>query len=365
MPCAATIQQGDLMTAKRSQRDPGVRILACECAPASALAAEVAARIDRDGPALAPPLGAIVLDGCDDRCESRVLAAEDVPTFAVSLRELGVTARQDLDAPTRSELAERILSRLRSGHVSSRRHGSPRPAPPKATSSTAERHDTDDYLYAIHLLGSPVAACGTVLTRSPVLAAHVARFLSISRPSAGAMLDNLEHGGLITRGADRRILLTERGHAAAERVIRRQRIVECFLVDFLGYPQAQAHDWALSIRRGFDEIATERTAAGLGMPARCPHGWPTDAAAEHRWLASLVSLSVLPVRTRARVAALGESDGELLARLDLLGLSLGTEVEPLAHSGARTLVSVGGVERSLARTETDAVFVEAPRQPGG
>src|SRR3954468_14770070 len=104
-------------------------------------------------------------------------------------------------------------------------------------------HSVDDYLEAIHLLVSPI---GVYEPAKPpaAIAARVAEALGVSRTAVGEMLKRLAADGLLERGGGRELVLTAEGTARAERVIRRNRIIERFLVDLLDYEAAQAHEYA-------------------------------------------------------------------------------------------------------------------------
>src|SRR6476659_5999627 len=66
----------------------------------------------------------------------------------------------------------------------------------------------------------------------------------------------------------------------AERVVRRHRLVERLLTDFMGYTAAEAHVHADEIGESFSDDMIERIDERLGHPERCPHGWPLDTQAE-------------------------------------------------------------------------------------
>jgi Mn-dependent DtxR family transcriptional regulator/uncharacterized metal-binding protein len=339
------------------------RVYACSGATAPArLAQEIAARLRRLEVTAAARAQAIAIDGCPSACASRTLEAKGIHPAAIGLHELGWRPGDHADERARDALLARVVERLQALAQASAPKPAPRrrPAPPPAAGRDGRRaHTTDDYLYALHALTSPVVACGAVATDSPTLSAHVARLLSVSRPSAGQMLARLERAGQIERGPAREILLSPEGRAAAERVVRQSRVVERFLTDFLDYSAAESHDLALQIREAFDGTLVDRIASMLEPGARCPHGWPIDPAAERDQAAELVALSALPRGTRSAITALTEHDAGLLLRLYELGLEPGAEIEVLAESPDGRVVSVDGERRSLTAGEAAAVFVRA------
>src|SRR5205085_11602206 len=115
---------------------------------------------------------------------------------------------------------------------------------------------------------------------SPTLSVRVAEMLGVSRASAGEMLKRLEADGLVERGEHKEAILTKQGRALAERAVRRHRIIERLLTDFMGYTPAEAHEQADELGDTFTDDMVERIAEQLGRPDRCPHGWPVDTAFE-------------------------------------------------------------------------------------
>ena len=62
--------------------------------------------------------------------------------------------------------------------------------------------------------------------------------------------------------------------------MRKHRIIERLLTDFMGYSAAEAHVHADELGDTFSEEMIERVAERLGNPERCPHGWPVDPDVE-------------------------------------------------------------------------------------
>src|ERR671925_976409 len=96
-------------------------------------------------------------------------------------------------------------------------------------------HSFDDYLETIYFLAFPIGEYRPQSTGSPTLAARVAEMLGVSRASAGEMLKRLEAEGLVERGEQKEAILTAAGRERAEKVVRKHRIVERLLTDFMGY----------------------------------------------------------------------------------------------------------------------------------
>ena len=223
----------------------------------------------------------------------------------------------------------------------------------------AQGHSTDTYLETIYFLAFPVGEYGPVVKDSPALAARVADMLGVSRASAGEMLKRMEADGLIERGERKEVILTPAGREASERVIRRHRLIERFLTDFLGYTAGEAHEQADELADTFSDDMIERMTERLGRPDRCPHGWPVDPAVEQAENRELTALTDLEPGARATIVRLAEHDGPLLHWFYDEGLVPGTEVEVRSAQpeAGQFVVRIAGAERAIGERAAAGLFV--------
>src|ERR1700751_1462313 len=175
----------------------------------------------------------------------------------------------------------------------------------------APGHSVDEYLETIYFLPFPIGEYTPYGAGSPPLASRVAEMLHVSRASAGEMLKRLEAEGLIERGKKKEALLTDSGRERAERVVRKHRIIERLLTDFMGYTGYESHERADELGDTFSDEMIERIDDRLGPPQRCPHGWPVDPAVEQAENAELAPLATLQAGSRATIVRLAEHDGGL------------------------------------------------------
>src|SRR5437660_1624132 len=193
-------------------------------------------------------------------------------------------------------------------------------------SHMADRHSVDEYLETIYFLAFPIGEYTPHGAGSPPLASRVAEMLHVSRASAGEMLKRLEADGLIERGKKKEALLTDAGRERAERVVRKHRIIERLLTDFMGYTGYESHERADELGDTFSDEMIERIDEKLGHPERCPHGWPVDPAFEQEENALLERLAALKPGARATIVRLATHDGELLHWFYDQGLVPGQEI---------------------------------------
>jgi DtxR family Mn-dependent transcriptional regulator len=223
----------------------------------------------------------------------------------------------------------------------------------------AQGHSVDEYLETIYFLAFPIGEYRPQASGSPTLASRVAEMLGVSRASAGEMLKRLEAEGLIERGEHKEALLTKSGRARAERVVRKHRIIERLLTDFMGYSAAEAHVHADALGDTFTDDMVERIEARLGNPERCPHGWPVDPVVEQAENAELAPLADLQAGSRATIVRLAEHDGELLHWFYDQGLVPGRELEirEAQPAAGQMTVSVNGDERAIGEKAAAGLFV--------
>jgi DtxR family Mn-dependent transcriptional regulator len=223
----------------------------------------------------------------------------------------------------------------------------------------ATRHSLDEYLETIYFLAFPIGEYSPQPGGSLTLASRVAEMLGVSRASAGEMLKRLEKEGLVRRGEHKEALLTAAGRKRAEKVVRKHRIVERLLTDFMGYTAAEAHVYADDIGETFSDDMVERMEEKLGNPERCPHGWPVDPAFEQAENAELSALAELEPGSRAEIVRLAEHDGELLHWFYDEGLVPGTRLElrEAQPAAGQFTVKVEGREQAIGEKAAAGLFV--------
>jgi DtxR family transcriptional regulator, Mn-dependent transcriptional regulator len=222
-------------------------------------------------------------------------------------------------------------------------------------------HSVDDYLETIYFLAFPIGEYRPDPGNEQAIASRVAEMLGVSRASAGEMLKRLEAEGLVERGEQKEALLTEVGIARAEKVVRKHRIIERLLTDFMGYTAAEAHVHADELGDTFSEDMVERMRERLGNPERCPHGWPVDPEFEQAENRDLAPLADLEPGRESEIVRLAEHDGALLHWFYDEGFVPGARVElrEAQPAAGQLKVSLGGSERAISEKAAAGLYVRA------
>src|SRR3954463_4390515 len=138
-----------------------------------------------------------------------------------------------------------------------------------ATTNESLTRSVEDYLKAIYQL-SPEGR--------PASTSEIAHLLALSPPSVTGMVKRLSEHGLLEHVPYRGVQLTDEGRRAALRMVRRHRLIEAYLVQFLGYSWDTVHEEAERLEHAVTDKLVERMAGPLGHPSTDPHGAPIPEA---------------------------------------------------------------------------------------
>ena len=105
----------------------------------------------------------------------------------------------------------------------------------------------------------------------------IARYMTVSPASVTTMLKRLAEFGLVEHTPYQGVRLTSKGEALSVALLRKHRLVERMLVDFLELPWEDVHDLACKLEHYLSVEVADRIARALNYPTTCPHGNPIDA----------------------------------------------------------------------------------------
>ncbi|MBE0527735.1 MAG: thioesterase family protein, partial [Thermoleophilia bacterium] len=106
-----------------------------------------------------------------------------------------------------------------------------------------------------------------------VTVTRLAAELGVAPPSVSEMLRRLRADGLVAEPAEGKgITLTTDGETEGAILVRRHRLSERFLVDYLDMPWDAVHEEACKLEHVLSPEVEARLAEQLGNPRTCPHG---------------------------------------------------------------------------------------------
>lgn len=188
--------------------------------------------------------------------------------------------------------------------------------------NAALQHETltrsvEDYLKAIYRLSPPGRAAST---------SEIAQRLELSPASVSGMVKRLSEHGLLEHVPYKGVQLTADGRRAALRMLRRHRLIEAYLVAFLGYTWDTVHDEAERLEHAVSDTLVERMAAVLGNPTVDPHGDPIPTPDGEIFEPASIPLSQVPTGARVEVRQVDESQPDRLRYIASVGLRPGVHL---------------------------------------
>ena len=197
-----------------------------------------------------------------------------------------------------------------------------------------------------------------------VVAVRLAERLKVSAPTVSAALRRLKRDELVEID-DKTISLTAIGYDAAVSIVRRHRLVERLLIDFLGIDWADVHEQACLLEHSISPLVEERLYERLGRPETCPHGNPIPSGStlnlpECRSLTSVQERDIVKI---VRVTEEVSDDKKMMRFLQEHSLTPETRFRVTSFSPQAQTLSLeplaGGNTVVLSFEVANALFVAA------
>ncbi|RMG94749.1 MAG: metal-dependent transcriptional regulator [Chloroflexi bacterium] len=213
----------------------------------------------------------------------------------------------------------------------------------------------EDYLKVIHKL---VRRAGRATT------SEIARCLDVRPASVTGMLQKMAElePPLVSYEKHQGAVLTEAGEVEALRVIRRHRLLELFLHEYLNYSWDEVHEEAERLEHVISDKLGARIAALLGDPDRDPHGHPIPSADLVLRPLTEFPLSQLPVGGWGIVRRVRDDEPAVLRYVGRLGLRPFAPIRLVSHVALdgtyHVLVLETGETVVLGTAVAEAIFVD-------
>ena len=199
--------------------------------------------------------------------------------------------------------------------------------------------------------------------------------LKVSPPSVTEMIKKLSDEGLVTYEPYKGVLLTGKGMARAQKVVRKHRLLERFLHDTLGLKLDKVHNEACKLEHSISDETAAALCDNLKSPKTCPDDGKlipectleanncTECKlareAEGGKFKLLTQLSHIRPGEWAKVAFIREG-GNATRRIMDMGLCPGTniKVDNAAPFNGPIQVSVRETSLALGRELAEKIYVE-------
>jgi DtxR family transcriptional regulator, Mn-dependent transcriptional regulator len=195
----------------------------------------------------------------------------------------------------------------------------------------------ENYLKAIYSGASGLKAPHRLLPMGQLAAA-----LGVTPGTATTMVKTLAESGLVEYEPYTGVALTAAGEKLAALVLRRHRLIELFLVRFMGYAWDEVHDEAEQLEHVVSDRLIERIDEMLGRPEADPHGDPIPNSEGHIKQQDAQSLLTCPLRTPMTVSRVIDQDRVFLRFIEQNNLKPGESIEVEERDPASDSVRVRG-----------------------
>ena len=219
----------------------------------------------------------------------------------------------------------------------------------KKTGSRYFKESLEDYLTTIYRLQ---------LVHGIARTTYIARALGVKPGTVTKVVQRLEKAGLVKVTKFKGIELTDKGLDIARRIIRKHRILEVFLNEYLGFDPLKSHELAHKMEHLPEEVI-EAIYERMGKPKVCPHGNPIEPEDPRKIQVVGVKLSNAKKGYRYRVLrsliwCIRRDERSILGQK----LKYGVIVEIVDVDKNSIKIIVNGQEIEVPRDDAELVIVE-------
>ena len=169
---------------------------------------------------------------------------------------------------------------------------------------------------------------------------RLATALDVSPGTVTSMLKALSESGLATYTPYEGVQLTESGLELALEILRRHRLIECFLAEVLDMSWDEVHDDAEQLEHSVSDRLIERIDEFLGQPDFDPHGDPIPKPDGRLPERSLRSLADCPAGCTFDLAQVTDQTPDFLRYLSNSGFLLGCRGTVTANQPEASIITI-------------------------
>ena len=188
----------------------------------------------------------------------------------------------------------------------------------------------------------------------------IVKLLQVVPGTVTNTVERLEKEGMLRHEPYKGVKLTDKGRKIALDVIRRHRLSERLLTDFIRVDWDKAHDAACKLEHGITDDVIKKLEKALGHPKTCPHGNPIPTACGGIVEEKSEPLSTFDSKESGVIVKIKDETSEVLEYIAALGLLPGASIEIVERApfdGPMT-VKVGGANRALSLSMASIIWVK-------
>jgi DtxR family Mn-dependent transcriptional regulator len=191
----------------------------------------------------------------------------------------------------------------------------------------------------------------------------IASALGVAPASVTEMLHKLSDLGYVKHMPYKGVVLKPRGRRIATKVLRKHRLLERFLADFVGITGRSTHEQACKMEHVLTDEAERNLCRMMHHPAKCPDGKEIPRCEKaitcDKCTSRDVPLSQIKEGEKAVVSHLVSRDQDELCSMLSMGFVPGSEitVEKRVPMGGPIIVNLKGTKVAIARDRGDVLHV--------
>jgi DtxR family Mn-dependent transcriptional regulator len=188
----------------------------------------------------------------------------------------------------------------------------------------------------------------------------IVKLLQVVPGTVTNTVERLEKEGMLRHEPYKGVKLTDKGRKIALDVIRRHRLSERLLTDFIRVDWDKAHDAACKLEHGITDDVIKKLEKALGHPKTCPHGNPIPTACGGIVEEKSEPLSTFDSKESGVIVKIKDETSEVLEYIAALGLLPGASIEIVERApfdGPMT-VKVGGANHALSLSMASIIWVK-------
>jgi DtxR family Mn-dependent transcriptional regulator len=213
------------------------------------------------------------------------------------------------------------------------------------TKQTTISNQAEEYLEEIFRLEKKSGSAKTM---------ELVKRLKVVPGSVTNTIESLERRGLVTHKPYRGVKLTEKGRTIATKVLRRHRLAERLLTDFLQVDWSEVHNAACKLEHALSPEILIPLENALRHPKTCPHGNPIPSKRGKFIEDKTKSLTDLNPGEEGIIVRIIDESSDFLKVLGKLDLYPKSHVKVVENGSSTTILNilVNGkrhkIERKLA-----------------
>jgi len=189
---------------------------------------------------------------------------------------------------------------------------------------------------------------------------QLAEYLKVSPASTNNMIKKLKAKKYVVSEKYGKLELTEEGKSIAVRLVRKHRLWETFLCNYLNFSWDEVHEVAEQLEHIKSKKLINELDRFMDFPTKDPHGEVIPNADGEYFILPKITLSSLKEGTSCQLVSVNDASVTFLKYVSEIGLALSSEIKILEVREFDNSIKIqfSNREETVTRKFADNVFVK-------